>query len=91
MLTATILPWALGLFGAAMLLSVLRLLRGPDAEDRILVLDTLYVIALALIASFGLYWRTAVNFEAVLAIAMLGFASTVAAARYLIHLRRDES
>jgi multicomponent K+:H+ antiporter subunit F len=88
-MTATILPWALGLYGAAMLLCTLRLLRGPAAEDRVLALDTLYVIALALVATLGLYWRSSINFEAVLAIAMLGFAGTVAAARYLIHVRRD--
>jgi multicomponent K+:H+ antiporter subunit F len=88
-MTATILPWALGLYGAAMLLCTLRLLRGPAAEDRVLALDTLYVIVLALVAALGLYWHSSINFEAVLAIAMLGFAGTVAAARYLIHVRRD--
>ncbi len=88
-MTATILPWAVGLYGAALLLCVLRLLRGPAAEDRILALDTLYVIALALVATLSLHWRSSINFEVVLAIAMLGFTGTVAAARYLIHLRRD--
>lgn len=34
------------LVGIAMLLSLWRLLRGPTAPDRILALDTLYVLSL---------------------------------------------
>lgn len=73
--------------GLSQLLALWRLLIGPDAGDRILALDTLSVNAVALIALIGVAWGTDMYFEAALLIAMLGFVSTVAYARFL--LRRD--
>lgn len=67
----------------AVLLCAWRLLRGPDMTDRLLALDTLYMNAVALIVLLGIRWHTALLFEAALLVAMLGFASTVALARYL--------
>lgn len=82
-----IIGWALdfatGALGLAMLLCTWRLLRGPDAPDRVLALDTLYVNAVALIVVLGLRWRSELMFEAALIVALLGFVSTVALARYL--------
>ena len=60
-----------------------RLLRGPEITDRLLALDTLYMNAVALIVLLGIRWNTPLLFEAALLVAMLGFASTVALARYL--------
>jgi multicomponent K+:H+ antiporter subunit F len=82
-----IIGWALDFaaaaIGLAMLLCAWRLLRGPDAPDRVLALDTLYINAVALIVVFGLRWRSELMFEAALIVALLGFVSTVALARYL--------
>lgn len=61
-----------------------RLLRGPRAQDRVLALDTLYVNAMLLILIFGIRYATALYFEAALVIAMLGFVSTVALAKFLL-------
>ncbi len=84
---ATVLAWALdiavGAVALAMLMCTWRLLRGPSLPDRVLALDTLYVNAIALAVLLGLRQGSAVFFEAALIIAMLGFVSTVAAARYL--------
>lgn len=72
---------------AAIALSVLlcgwRLLRGPEVTDRVLALDTLYINAVALVILLGLRWRTELLFEAAVIVALLGFVSTVALARYL--------
>lgn len=82
-----IIGWALdfvtGALGIAMLLCAWRLLRGPDAPDRVLALDTLYINVVALIVVLGLRWRSELMFEAALIVALLGFVSTVALARYL--------
>ena len=67
----------------AMALCAWRLFKGPDTPDRILALDTLSMNAIALIMLLGIRWHTALLFEAALMVAMLGFASTVALARYL--------
>ena len=67
----------------AMLLCLVRLVRGPDAADRILALDTLYINAIALLIVLGIRMASAVYFEAALLIALMGFVATVALARYL--------
>jgi multicomponent K+:H+ antiporter subunit F len=67
----------------AILLCAWRLLGGPTVTDRILALDTLYLSVVALVVMLGLRWQTTLLFEAALIIAMLGFAGTVALARYL--------
>ncbi len=66
-----------------MLLCGWRLLLGPEVTDRLLALDTLYLNTVARIVVLGLRWSTSLLFEAALLVAMLGFASTVALARYI--------
>ena len=83
-LLETVLPWAAGAFTIAMLLAGWRLLRGPTLADRILALDTLYVNSVALLVLVGMYFGTAIYFEVALIIAMIGFVSTVALAKYLL-------
>lgn len=79
----TALMVAMLALAAAIVLCSVRLFLGPSAPDRILALDTLYMNAVALIVVLGLWWRTTLLFEAALLVAMLGFVSTVALARYI--------
>ena len=83
-LLANVLPWAAGAFVVALVLAGWRLLRGPTLADRILALDTLYVNSVALLVLIGIHFDTAVFFEVALIIAMMGFVSTVALAKYLL-------
>ena len=78
------IPVAFTLMALALLLNLWRVLRGPDLPDRILALDTLYVNSIALLVLFGIHLGTAIYFEAALLIAMMGFVSTVAIAKYLL-------
>ncbi|AXS82704.1 MULTISPECIES: K+/H+ antiporter subunit F [Marinobacter] len=67
----------------ATLLNVYRLIKGPDAPDRVLALDTLYINAIALIILLGIALGTRMYLEAALLIAVMGFVGTVAMAKYL--------
>lgn len=82
-----LLAWALnfasGACGLALLLSGWRLLAGPQAVDRVLALDTMYINVVALVVLQGLREGNGLMFEAALLIALLGFVSTVALARYV--------
>ncbi|MDP2004972.1 MAG: K+/H+ antiporter subunit F [Rubrivivax sp.] len=82
-----ILSWALDFasfaVAVAMALCGWRLLRGPSAPDRVLALDTLYINTVVLTVLLGLRGGTELLFEAALLIAMFGFVSTVALARYI--------
>ena len=70
--------------GVAMLLTLFRLLVGPDMATRILALDTLVINAIALVVLIGIYYGTEIYFEAALLFAMVGFLSTVAYCKYLL-------
>lgn len=69
------------------MMCMLRLVIGPSTGDRILALDTMSVNAIGLVVLLGISEGTAIYFEASLIIAMLGFVSTVAFARFV--LRKD--
>lgn len=72
------------MLGLAMALAVWRMVRGPRAQDRVLGLDTLYVNALLMMVTFGIRTGSTLYFEAALVIGLLGFASTVALAKFLM-------
>jgi multicomponent K+:H+ antiporter subunit F len=67
----------------AALLNVYRLIKGPDEPDRVLAIDTLYINAIALIILLGITLGTRMYLESALLIAVMGFVSTVAMAKYL--------
>ena len=72
------------LIGVAILCASVRLMIGPRAQDRVLSLDTLYVNAMLLILTHGLRTANPYVFEAALVIAVLGFVSTTALAKFLL-------
>ena len=67
----------------ALLLSLWRLIIGPDQPDRILALDTLYVNTVALLVLLDIKLASSLYFEAALLIALFGFVGTVALAKFL--------
>lgn len=82
---AYVIPFCLCIIALAILLNVLRLVQGPSMPDRVLALDTLYINALALIVLFGIWLESDLFFEIALLIAVMGFVSTVAVGKHLMH------
>lgn len=82
-LLAWALNFAFGAVGLSLVLCSWRLLRGPEATDRVLALDTMYFNVVALVILLGMRFDSKLFFEAALLIALLGFVSTVALSRYL--------
>lgn len=66
------------------ILAMVRLVIGPSTGDRILALDTMVINALGLVVLLGIYQGVQIYFEVSLLIAMLGFVSTVALARFIL-------
>lgn len=87
MMGSAVIHWAMDFaivaLCAALLMCAWRMARGPEALDRVLALDTMYVNFVALVILFGIRWNTSLLFEAALLLALLGFVSTVALSRYL--------
>jgi multicomponent K+:H+ antiporter subunit F len=76
--------FALICYALAMALALVRLLRGPSAQDRVLALDFLYVNGLLIIVALGIRLATPLYFEAALLIALFGFVGSAALAKFLL-------
>ncbi|MGH6760988.1 MAG: K+/H+ antiporter subunit F [Phyllobacterium sp.] len=87
-MSAIILEWSVTIaqlfLAIAMALATYRILKGPRAQDRVLGLDALYVNAMLLLLTFGIRTGSTLYFEAALVIGLLGFAATVALAKFLM-------
>jgi len=78
------IDYALGCTILAMLFCTIRLLIGPAAHDRVLALDTLWMCGMLLALILGIRFSSQIYFEAALLIAILGFVSTIALAKFLM-------
>ena len=72
------------LYVLAMGVAVLRMLRGPRAQDRVLALDFIFVVGLLLILALGVRYDSAMYFEAALLMALFGFVGSAALAKFLL-------
>ncbi len=71
------------LFGAAFILALIRLTRGPTLADRVVALDLVGIIAAGILALYGVYHRNPYYLDIVAVLAMILFFSTVALAAYI--------
>lgn len=78
------IAFALVSVSAAMLLCTLRLLIGPAAQDRVLALDTLWMCVMMLALVLGIRFGNQTYFEVALLIALIGFVSSIALAKFLM-------
>lgn len=67
----------------ALLLTVVRIVRGPTLGDRVLGLDLLVVVAIGLIAAIAIRTGFSLYIDIALALCLAGFVATVAFARYI--------
>ena len=68
----------------AMALCLLRLVLGPSAQDRVLAMDLICTIAMLVLLVLAIRYRSTVYFEAALLIAVFGFVSSMAMAKFLL-------
>ncbi len=72
------------MLGLAMVCGTFRMLRGPRAQDRVVGFDCLYVTGMLMLITFGIRAGSSLYYESALMIALLGFVSTVALAKFLL-------
>ncbi|GAB2464229.1 MAG: K+/H+ antiporter subunit F [Comamonas sp.] len=77
-------PIALFILFLAMGIAMVRLLRGPQAQDRVLALDCMYLVAMLGLLVLGIHYASANYFEAALLISLFGFVSSTAMAKFLL-------
>jgi multicomponent K+:H+ antiporter subunit F len=76
--------FTLSCYLVAMALCLLRLVRGPAAQDRVLAMDLIGVIAMLVLLVLAIRFRSAMYFEAALLIALFGFVGSAAMAKFLL-------
>ena len=77
----------------AMLLCIIRLVRGPHLADRALAVDTLGLMLIGMVILLSMRLKTLMFFDSILVLSLLAFAGTVAMAQYIArpHLRRRKA
>jgi multicomponent Na+:H+ antiporter subunit F len=75
--------FALGTLGFALLLAVVRLVRGPTLPDRIVAMDLVGVLVVGLIVVLAASTDVRATLDAAIVIALIGFVGTVAYATYV--------
>lgn len=78
------IAFTLGCYGIASVLVLVRLVRGPRAQDRVFALDLLYMHAVLVLLVTGILHRSDHYFEAALLVALFGFVSSTAMAKFLL-------
>lgn len=75
---------ALGLLLVAMVVTVIRLVRGPNLGDRILALDLITLLGAGFVGAIAVQTGFSLYIDIAIALALVSFLSTVALARYLM-------
>lgn len=70
--------WMIGL----LIVSILMVIRSPSAMTRILALDTLALVLIALLVLYTTTTESSYYLDAAILLALLSFIATLAAARY---------
>lgn len=83
-MTTYAIYFAFTCFGAGLLMNLWKIIAAEGVGDRVLALDTMVINSIALLVLYGMFVGTEIFFEATMIIAMLGFVSTVAYARFML-------
>jgi multicomponent Na+:H+ antiporter subunit F len=69
--------------GIALVISFVRIVKGPTLPDRIVAMDLLNVLVVGLIVVLAGWTGVRATLDAAIVIALIGFLSTVGYARYV--------
>ena len=80
---AFVLHTALVTLGVALLIAVVRLVKGPTLPDRVVAMDLIGVLVVGLIVVLAASTQVPATLDAAIVIALIGFVGTVAYATYV--------
>ena len=72
------------LYALAMAIALLRVARGPSAQDRVLALDFVYVVGMLVMLVLAIRYDSEMYFEGALVMVLFGFVGSVAMAKFLL-------
>lgn len=74
---------AFGLLIGAMLLALIRLVRGPSLPDRVVALDLIAMISVSFIVTFAVSTEQPIYIDEAIVLALIAFLGTVAFAFFI--------
>jgi multisubunit Na+/H+ antiporter MnhF subunit len=80
---AVVIHTALVTLGVALLIAVVRLVKGPTLPDRVVAMDLIGVLVVGLIVVLAASTQVPATLDAAIVIALIGFVGTVAYATYV--------
>ena len=72
------------LYALAMAIGLLRVMRGPSAQDRVLALDFLYIVGMLVMLVLAIRYDSEMYYEGAALMVLFGFVSSVALAKFLL-------
>lgn len=72
-----------GVITVAVILALIRATRGPTSPDRVVAVDIMVTITVALMVLLALFFRRRIYLDVALIYAVLSFVGVIAIARYL--------
>ena len=72
------------LYALSAIVTLLRLFRGPRAQDRVVALDFIFMLAMLVLLVLAIRYDSSMYFEPALLMALCGFVSSLAAAKFLL-------
>ena len=74
----------LTLYAAAMGIALVRLFRGPTAQDRVLAMDFVYVVGMLVMLVLAIRYDSEMYFEGAVLMVLFGFVGSMAMAKFLL-------
>jgi len=72
-----------GVIVVAVILALIRAIKGPTSPDRVVGVDIMVTITIALMVLLGLFFKRHIYLDVSLIYAVLSFVGVIAVARYL--------
>ena len=73
----------IGSITLAVVMAIIRIIRGPTAPDRVVGLDTINTIVISSMVLFGAAYNEVIYIDVAIVYALLSFISTLFIAKYL--------
>jgi multicomponent Na+:H+ antiporter subunit F len=81
---------SLGILTLALLLTIVRFVKGPTLPDRVLALDLLVSVGIGYIAVVAIATGQFLYLDIAISLGLVGFLATVAFARFILHRGRQD-
>jgi len=90
MIETLIYYFILPVLSLAMLLIFIRVIKGPSLMDRVVALDLLVIVSIALLSAYAVLFDKKVMINIALVLALITFLSTVGFTYYYIKGKREK-